>query len=92
MSHYIATLSLSYGKKDREHGAEHKLASLKKSFPELHSKNNIIYSVGKSISFVLALNGASASGRWDWSPRISWFLDRIPCFQKKKKKNNIIDP
>jgi len=31
----------------------------------------------------LALNGTPASGRWDWSPRISWFLDWIPSFQKK---------
>ena len=25
-----------------------------------------------------------ASGRWDWSPRISRSLDRIPSFQKNK--------
>jgi len=45
-------------------------------------------SMGKSIqSFALALNGASASERWDWSPRISRSLDRIPSLTKKKKLN-----
>jgi len=32
----------------------------------------------------LTLNGAPANGWWDWSPRISRSLDRIPSFQKKK--------
>jgi len=42
----------------------------------------------KSIrSYALALNGAPTSGRWDWSPRISRFLDRIPSFFYKKNKN-----
>lgn len=34
--------------------------------------------------FSLALNGAPASGRWDWSARISRFLDLIPSFFFKK--------
>lgn len=35
-------------------------------------------------SFALALNWAPTSGWWDWSLRISLFLDQIPSFQKKQ--------
>ena len=38
----------------------------------------------KSIrSYALVLNGAPASGRWDWSPRNSRFLNLIPSLKKK---------
>jgi len=36
--------------------------------------------------FCSSLEWAPVSGRWDWSPRISQYIDRIPSFQKQKQK------
>jgi len=60
------------------------------SWSLLHSRPQVRFplvpiSVGKSIqSFALALNGAPASGRWDWFPRISRLFG--PDTELKKKK------
>jgi len=54
-------------------------------FSKIYNEKQVSVSMGKSIqSFALALNGAPASERWDWSPQISRFLDRMQSFQKKK--------
>ena len=48
-------------------------------------------SVVKSIqSFVLALNGAPLSGRWDWFPRISQSLNLDTEFKKKRKEKDFV--